>query len=123
MRVMAGREKPVRICRRVHAADETRNISRIVECADRDRVARPPLERLHAGFKVDDDRLGRRQCARERCLADTRWPEDRDSGFGVRDGEALVGCDNPECHYATFRMVSLAAAIAMRMQLRSNSVT
>src|SRR4051812_34093258 len=123
MLVVRRREKSLRIRGWVHTAYETGNISRILERANWDRVARPALERLHAGFKVDDDRLCRRQCARERCLADTRRPEDRDSCLGVRDGEALVGRDDPERHYATFRMASLVAAIAVRMQLRSNSVT
>ena len=96
MLVVGGREKSLRVRGWIHAADEACNVSRILEGANRDRVARPALERLHAGFKVDDDRFGRRQCARERCLADTRRPEDRDSCLCVRDGETLVSCDNPE---------------------------
>ena len=67
MLVMLRAVPGVRIGRRIGAADQHGDVAEVDEAADRDAVARPVLDRLHAGLEIEADGLiGRQRLAAAR---------------------------------------------------------
>ena len=96
--------------RRVGSADQDHQIAEIGEAAHRDRGPAPVLHRFHPGFEVEADGFLGGQRFQKRGLAHTGRAEDRQGGFVLRRGDALVGGDDAESHGVLHRIERGAAA-------------
>ena len=86
------------IGRRVHAADETCNVARVLEAADRDAVAIPVLHRHEARLEVEAKRVLAGKPFHERGLAGAARAQDAHGGLGDGGGEPHRGGDEAEAH-------------------------